>query len=57
MNKIFQLGEYFADTYEPVLQIIDPSESNEKIASEAMEYIKSVEPKEGKTIILVNLSK
>ena len=52
-NKIFELGQYFYNTFEPVVQIIDLANPGEKLASEAMDYIKSVEPKEGKTIILV----
>lgn len=53
MDKIIELGPYFENTYEPVFQIVDPNAKHVKIASEAMQYIKEVQPKEGKTIILV----
>jgi len=53
LNKIFELGQYFANTFEPSVQIIDEKDPNEKIASEALDYIKKVKPKEGKTTVLV----
>ena len=42
MDKIIQLGKYFYDTYEPVMQVIDPSDENTKVASEALDYLKEV---------------
>jgi hypothetical protein len=57
MDKVIQLttenNSYFYNTLEPVLQVIDPDRLNEKVASEALDYIKDVKPKDGKTTILV----
>jgi len=55
MKKLFHIPEYFADTYEPSVQVIDPHRRSpmEKTASEAWDYIQHVKPKEGKCYILV----
>jgi hypothetical protein len=55
MKKLLHIPEYFADTLEPCVQVLDPYKSHglEKTASEAWDYIQHVKPKEGKRYILV----
>jgi hypothetical protein len=63
-TKIIELDDYFPKTGEPTLRVIARSEkgrwyterpgSSEKTASEAFDYIKTVTPREGCTIVLVN---
>lgn len=63
-NKIIELDDYFPKTGEPTLRVVARSErgkwyaeqprAGEKTASEAFDYIKSVTPREGCTIVLVN---
>lgn len=64
MNKIITLDEYFPRTGEPTIQVVGRTErgrtSHEKVAfdssasSPAYEYIKTVVPREGTTVVLVN---
>lgn len=55
MDKLVQIPKYFADTFEPSVQIIDADywTSNVKTASEAFDFIKNVKPKPGHRFILV----
>ena len=54
MKKLLHIPEYFADTFEPSVQVINPySPHFEKTASEAWDYIQHVKPKDGKRYILV----
>lgn len=64
MNKIITLEDYFPRTGEPTIQVVGSTErghtSHEKVAfdsaarSPAYEYIKTVVPREGTTVVLVN---
>lgn len=62
LSKILELDDYFPKTGEPTLRVVARSErgrwytetAHEKTASEAFDYIKSVTPREGCTIVLVN---
>ena len=52
--KIIRLDERFPVTGEPTVQLITPRMlENVKLASEAGEYVKNVQPVPGKTIVLV----
>ena len=55
MKKLVEFGNYFYDTYEPTVQVIDDdhTEGHEKVASEAFDYIKDFKPETGKRFILV----
>lgn len=62
MHKIIQLEDFVRRSGEPTVQVVGRSEnghwyterSHEKHASEAFDYIQSVSPREGRTVILVN---
>jgi hypothetical protein len=56
MQKLIQISQYFAETFEPSINVIDEeylSHDHEKIASDAWDYMKHVMPEKGKRFIHV----
>lgn len=53
-TKIIRFDERFPGTGEPTIQLLTPRDlSNVKLAGEAADYVRNVQPVEGKTIVLV----